>query len=238
MIILCSKLIRPVRLYSNVSLLSELFALEKKYAILLRDFAEARAISHGEALHSRILKTIPNPDLFLCNSLINMYSKCGFVQNARRVFDEMPERDVISWNTIIDGYFLAEMFPYVLQFFRCMLHSGVALDEFSFTSICRSCLALEAFGNGLAVHCLVIKCGFGGNAFVANGLVEVYAKCHFLRESLKVFVDVEHKDIVLVNTLIGLLAKAGNFEEAFLIFLDNVLIASMWPERATFLLIC
>ncbi|KAH7675635.1 TPR-like protein, partial [Dioscorea alata] len=129
-----------------------------------------------------------------------MYSKCGFVQDARRVFDEMPERDVISWNTIIDGYFLSEMFPDVLQFFRCMLRSGVALDD----------------------------------SFVANGLVEAYGKCNFLRESLEVFLDVEHKDIVLINTLIGLFAKAGNFEEAFLMFLDNVLMSSMRPERATF----
>ncbi|KAH7662023.1 hypothetical protein IHE45_15G103100 [Dioscorea alata] len=93
------------------------------------------------------------------------------------------------------------MFLDVLQFFRYMLHSGVALDEFSFTSICRSCLALGAFGNGLVVHCLVIKSGFGGNAFVVNGYAKAYDKCHFLRESLKVFVDVEHKDIVLVNSI-------------------------------------
>ncbi|XP_039130389.1 pentatricopeptide repeat-containing protein At4g39530-like [Dioscorea cayenensis subsp. rotundata] len=160
----------------------------------------------------------------------------GFVQNALQGCLTKCLNETLSRGTpSLMGIFLLRCFHMCYSSLGCMLHSGVALDEFSFTSICRSCLALEAFGNGLAVHCLVIKCGFWWQRFLLlNGLVEVYAKCHFLRESLKVFVDVEHKDIVLVNTLIGLLAKAGNFEEAFLIFLDNVLIASMWPERATF----
>ncbi|KAJ0966135.1 hypothetical protein J5N97_027273 [Dioscorea zingiberensis] len=163
-----------------------------------------------------------------------MYTKCGFVHDALRVFDGMPQRDVISWNTIIDGYFLSGMLSDVFRFFREMLRRGVALDEFSFTSILRSCVCLGSFGYGLAVHCLVIKCGFCGSAFVANGLIEAYAKFRVLRESMKVFVDVEHKDIVLVSAMIGLLVKAGNLEEAFVIFLENVLASPMQPERAIF----
>ncbi|KAJ0984719.1 hypothetical protein J5N97_003075 [Dioscorea zingiberensis] len=154
------------------------------YATFLRDLAEARAIFHGQAIHCRILKTIPNPRLFLFNSLVNMYTKCGFVHDGFRVFDQMAQRDVISWNTIIDGYLLS--------------------------------------------------CGFCGSAFVVNGLIEAYTKFCVLRESMKVFVDVEHKDIVLVSNMIGLLVKAGNLEEAFVIFLESVLASPMQPQRAIF----
>ncbi|XP_038985571.1 pentatricopeptide repeat-containing protein At2g33680-like [Phoenix dactylifera] len=226
------------RLYSNnpasIRSSTELFELEKTYAGLFRAFTETQSISNGKALHCHILKTMPRPRLFLSNSLANVYSKCQSVDDARQVFDEMLQPDVVSWNTIIDGYFLSGLRSDAFAGFREMLRCGVAPDEFSFTRALKSCSSYRDFGVGLWIHCVIIKYGLGNSAFVANGLVEFYAKFGLLGEMMKVFDMLECKDIVLVNTVIGLLAKAGNFGEAFVKFRDYVLAFSMVPNRATF----
>ncbi|URE00542.1 PPR repeat, partial [Musa troglodytarum] len=204
--------------------------VEKRYAALLRAAAQSGALPDGRAIHGRILRTISHPSVFLSNSLANMYSKCRVLPHALRVFDEMPNPDVVSWNTVVDGCFLSGLRFDALACFREMLRCGVAPDEFSFVGVLKSC----DLGMGFSAHCVVVKYGLGDSAFVASGLAEFYAVYGLLSDVMKVFESLERKDIVLVNAVIGLLAKAGNFEEAFKVFCNHVLASHLLPVRATF----
>ncbi|WOK92076.1 hypothetical protein Cni_G00767 [Canna indica] len=204
--------------------------IEKHYSALLRNAAQARAISDGKAVHCRILKTIPRAHLFLSNSLVNMYCKCNSLPHAFHLFNEMPQPDVVSWNTIIDGCFLAGLPSDALVCFKEMLRSGVTPDEFSFIGVLKNC----DIGMGFSAHCVVVKYGLGDSAFIANGLAEFYAKFGLLGDMMMVFDSLKCKDIVLVNALIGFLAKAGNIGEAFAIFSHYVLSSRLLPDRATF----
>ncbi|GAU17980.1 hypothetical protein TSUD_50890 [Trifolium subterraneum] len=55
----------------------------------------------GRACHAQIIRVGFETDTLTSNMLINMYSKCSLVDDARKVFDEMPVRSVVSWNTMI-----------------------------------------------------------------------------------------------------------------------------------------
>ncbi|CAL9178599.1 unnamed protein product [Musa hybrid cultivar] len=206
------------------------FEVEKRYAALLRAAAQSGTLPDGRAIHGRILRTIPHPSVFLSNSLANMYCKCRALPHALRVFDEMPNPDVVSWNTVVDGCFLSGLRFDALACFREMLRCGVSPDEFSFVGVLKSC----DLGMGFSAHCVVVKYGLGDSAFVASGLAEFYAVYGLLSDVMKVFESLERKDIVLVNAVIGLLAKAGNFEEAFKVFCNHVLASHLLPVRATF----
>ncbi|XP_077252030.1 pentatricopeptide repeat-containing protein At4g39530-like [Tasmannia lanceolata] len=155
------------------------------------------------------------------------------MKDALQVFDEIPQPDVVSWNTMIGGYFVC---GFGLDAFICyqnMLFCGVVPDKLSFTSVLKGCTNLGNIGKGLQVHCNLIKLGLGDNVFVGSALVEFYAEFHCFDESAKVFNSLEFKDIVLINAMIGVHTKNGNSKEAFA-NLREILSSSLVPTRATF----
>jgi pentatricopeptide repeat protein len=74
------------------------------YIHLLQTCVKKRSLSHGKLIHAHILETGFLPNIYLWNTLVNIYAKCGSLADARRVFDRMPERDTFSWTVMISAY--------------------------------------------------------------------------------------------------------------------------------------
>ena len=79
----------------------------------------------GLSVHGQIIKVGFHGDLFVHNSLINFYSACGFLNTARRLFDGMPSRDVVSWNSLIAGYLRSGEIESALDMFEKMEERNV-----------------------------------------------------------------------------------------------------------------
>ncbi|KAK1299335.1 Pentatricopeptide repeat-containing protein [Acorus calamus] len=212
---------------------NQFFDLEKNYSHRLRICANNGDTNTGRSLHSSIIKTIPRPPVFLHNSLANMYSKWGLMDHARRVFDEIPQPDVVSWNTMINGYFSSGSDSLSFDWFLKMVSCGVVPDEFGSSAVLKACSGLGDVCGGARVHCVAIKSGICGSAFVGCGLVEFYAGFGFYEDSMRIFDEMDFKDVVLVNAVIGVQAKIGHIGGAFLNF-RWMLSSSMAPARASF----
>uniref|UniRef100_A0A7N2MGQ5 Pentatricopeptide repeat-containing protein n=2 Tax=Quercus lobata TaxID=97700 RepID=A0A7N2MGQ5_QUELO len=162
-----------------------------------------------------------------------MYWKCGYVSLAEQVFDEMPERDVVSWNTMISGYLSVGYGWNAFIFFKMMLSCGFVPDHLSLNSVLKVCVMNSDLSRGIQVHGLIVKLGLCDNAFVGNGLIELYDEFDCFDESLNVFDALVCKDVAVINTMIKVYAKMGNVEEAFENF--RLLVSDMrGPTRATF----
>lgn len=76
------------------------------------------SLIEGVVSHGRAIKTGFTSTLFICNQLIHLYSKHGLIQDSRKLFDEMPQRNVFSWNAIISAYIKAQNFSQAQDLFR------------------------------------------------------------------------------------------------------------------------
>lgn len=74
------------------------------YPILLQSCTARLSEFEGKQIHNHILKLGFNSDVYVGNTLINMYAVCGNMSNARKIFDEIPVLDLVSWNSILAGY--------------------------------------------------------------------------------------------------------------------------------------
>eukprot|EP01018_Ginkgo_biloba_P013110 Gb_10113 [translate_table: standard] len=74
------------------------------YTSVLSACANLSALEYGKQLHAYIIKTELESSVSVENALVSLYAKCGFIEDARLMFDKMPERDVISWNAMVTGY--------------------------------------------------------------------------------------------------------------------------------------
>jgi pentatricopeptide repeat protein len=94
------------------------------YASLLQFCAKLKAITEGNQIHAHISKAGFEPDIFLCSTIISMYTKCMSVAEVMEVLDKMLQRDIVSWNAVIAGYAQNEFSMEVSELFAQMQQEG------------------------------------------------------------------------------------------------------------------
>ncbi|KAL6008415.1 hypothetical protein ACLOJK_033925 [Asimina triloba] len=190
---------------------------------LLKACSILKSLRQGMQIHAHVVKNgfAFAHNLFALNSLLHMYACCGSLWHARRVFDGMLQKTLVSWNSMIAGYSKFEGFERdALLFFIDMLGEGMAPDGFSFTVLCRACSSALAVEQGIQIHCHVIKHGFESDIFVQNGLIDMYVKFESVDAALRIFDKMTERSLVSHNALIGGLMRLGDSEMAEALFND------------------
>ncbi|PSS20821.1 Pentatricopeptide repeat-containing protein [Actinidia chinensis var. chinensis] len=190
----------------------------KSYSERLRNCALNLSLNEGKEIHGVVIKHGIDPDMHLWVSLINFYAKCGGLDFARRVLDEMPERDVVSWTALIAGFVSAGRGSDGVYLFGEMRREGITPNEFTLaTGLKAGSMSLDlVFGK--QVHAEVIKLGIFSDIFVGSALVDLYAKCGEMKYADKVFFWMPEQNAVSWNALLNGYAQVGNGEEVLKLF--------------------
>ncbi|EFH53913.1 hypothetical protein ARALYDRAFT_323502 [Arabidopsis lyrata subsp. lyrata] len=109
------------------------------FASLLSGVANVGSLRKGEQIHSQVLKLGLSCNQPVCNALISMYSKCGSIDTASRVFSLMDNRNVISWTSMITGFAKHGFAERVLETFNQMTKEGVKPNEVTYVAILSAC---------------------------------------------------------------------------------------------------
>ncbi|CAI9100088.1 OLC1v1037018C1 [Oldenlandia corymbosa var. corymbosa] len=190
----------------------------KDYDTLLNQCVKQRAYREGQRVHSHMIKTHYEPPVYLRTRLIVLYVKCDCLMDARYVFDEMPERNVVSWTAMVSGYAQNGHCLKALDLFVEMLREGAEPNEFTFTTILRSCIGKYGLFHGMQIHSLLVKYPFGSHLFVGSSLLDMYAKAGRTQEALIIFEGLPERDVVSCTSIISGFAQQGLNEEALVIF--------------------
>eukprot|EP01018_Ginkgo_biloba_P000686 Gb_34816 [translate_table: standard] len=188
------------------------------YAYLLETCVHMRALVEGKRLHAHLIETGRNTDTFLQNHLLNMYCKCGSIEDARHVFDKMCKRDSVSWNTIIGGYAQHGFGQEALQLFCQMQSQGTSPDQFTLVSVVKACAGLADIEQGKKVHNHIIKTGFESNVFLGSALVDMYVKSGNMASACQVFDKMHDRNEVTWTSMISGYAQNEHGEDALQLF--------------------
>ncbi|KAF5462388.1 hypothetical protein F2P56_018398 [Juglans regia] len=93
----------------------------------------------GQQIHSSILKSGIPSDVILSTSMVDMYAKCGDIDAALVVFESMPKKNLVSWNSIIGGYARHGLATRALEEFERMIKGGVRPDGVTFVNVLSAC---------------------------------------------------------------------------------------------------
>ncbi|KAK0578299.1 hypothetical protein LWI29_008305 [Acer saccharum] len=157
----------------------------------------------GMQVHGVVVVTGFEFDEFVANSLVVMYAKCGDFVDARRLFDAIPERSVVSWNSLFSSYVQSDFYKEAVDLFQEMVLSGIRPNEFSLSSMINVCASLGDGGQGSKIHGYLIKLGYDSDPFSANALVDMYAKVGNLEDAVAVFEEINRPDIIAWNAVIA-----------------------------------
>ncbi|KAI3745549.1 hypothetical protein L6452_07949 [Arctium lappa] len=178
------------------------------------------AIEVGKSVHGCAIKTCYEIDPYVSVSLLDMYTKSGDIEDARLAFEEIPKKDVIPWSFMIARYSQSDRSEEAVRLF-CRMRQGPAVpNQFTFASMLQACATMENLRLGKQIHCHVQKVGLDLNVYVSNALMDVYAKCGFIEESVSLFRESKNRNEVSWNTLIVGYVLLGNWNMALTLFFD------------------
>ncbi|CAA0824674.1 Glutamate synthase 1 [Striga hermonthica] len=180
----------------------------------------------GEQIYCHVVKLGLSSVNSVVSSLINMYTKCHRMEEARKAFEllfnRMQEQDHsdMSWNVIITGYVQSGGHDYVaIELYCRMITDGeVKPDHITFSSLLKACRNLFNLKLGEQIYCHAVKLGLSSVNSVVSSLISMYTKCHRMEEARKAFELLFKKDLVSYNTLVYGYARNLDLDGAFELF--------------------
>ncbi|XP_042510117.1 pentatricopeptide repeat-containing protein At2g03880, mitochondrial [Macadamia integrifolia] len=204
------------------------------YPSVLNSFASIMDIQNARSVHCSIVKTGFECYRHVSNALVDMYAKQGSLDWAARVFNKMPEQDVVSWTSLITGYTHHGSHEEALMLFCDMRIAGIDPDQFVIASILSACAELTVLAIGRQVHANFVRYGFQSSLSVENSLVTMYAKCGCIEDAYRVFDYMSIRDVVSWTALIVGLAKNGRGKDSLLLY-ENMITTGTSPDFVTFI---
>ncbi|CAJ2670817.1 unnamed protein product [Trifolium pratense] len=190
---------------------------------LLKFSADAKYLNFGKTIHTQLLirnqSSNRHPHIVQLNSLINLYVKCSKLRLARYLFDEMPLRNVVSYNALMAGYLHSGEHLEVISLFKKMVSSfqnDVLPNEHVFTTILSACGHSGRVFEGMQCHGYLFKFGLVFHHYVKSALVHMYSKCFHVDLALQVL-DSEHgsnNDAFCYNSVLKALVESRRLAEA------------------------
>ncbi|KAK9093607.1 hypothetical protein Syun_028518 [Stephania yunnanensis] len=194
-------------------------------------------LSLGKQLHCCVVKLGYHEfAVAVANSLVHFYGKCGGIEDAMRVFDRIPVRDQVSWNSAISSLSKFEEWGLALEVFRCMLEEcAEPPGSFTLVSLAHVCSNMRSRREGLRlgkeVHGYCLRMG-EVMRFTNNALMAMYAKLGCLAYSRALFEQLQNMDIVSWNTMLSSYSQSSRFEEALALFREMV-VKGLKPDGVT-----
>lgn len=172
----------------------------------------------GKVCHGQIILAGLQTDTLTSNMLINMYSKCGLTECARRVFDRMRDRTVVSWNTMIGSLARQGEEVEALSLFIQMQREYRPFSEYTLSSVICACAAKLAVSECKQLHAFALKAAINSNVFVGTAIIDVYSKCCLIKDASKVFEYLNGKSEVTWSSMVAGYVQNELYDEALLLF--------------------
>ncbi|XP_057851870.2 pentatricopeptide repeat-containing protein At3g24000, mitochondrial [Cryptomeria japonica] len=172
------------------------------FVSVLRGCISHGSIEQGRQVHGYVVKIGLELNVIVGSVLVDMYAKCDSIENACKVFDKMPEQDVVSWTTMIAGCAQADQGEKALKLYVKMQEQGLKGNQFTLTSVLTACAGRMSLEEGMQFHAYLIKSGFELSIFAANALVDMYAKCKRIEDAFHVFNKMPKRDHISWSTMV------------------------------------
>ncbi|XP_010459365.1 PREDICTED: putative pentatricopeptide repeat-containing protein At1g17630 [Camelina sativa] len=118
---------------------SKVLANSVTICCILSICAELPAMNLGREIHGHVIRTSMSGNILVQNALVNMYTKCGLLNEGSLVFEAIWDKDLISWNSIIKGYGMHGFGERALSMFDRMIRSGCHPDGITLVAVLSAC---------------------------------------------------------------------------------------------------
>ncbi|KAK4480888.1 hypothetical protein RD792_011742 [Penstemon davidsonii] len=192
------------------------------------------SVEVSKQLHSLMIKYGFCLDSFSGSALIDVYSKFSFVKDARLVFEEINEKDIVVWNSMLFGYAIQSENEAAFNLYLELLRKRETPNGFTFVAVIMASSNLSSLLHGLQFHNQALKIGLDFDPYVTNALMDMYAKCGIVNAAQILFNSVLDKDTACWNSMISMHANHGDAKKALQVFMQMQKNDGIKPDYVTF----
>nr|GMD49649.1 pentatricopeptide repeat-containing protein At3g49170, chloroplastic [Ipomoea batatas] len=203
------------------------------FSSLLKACGNLSSPDIGEQIYNHAVKSGLAGVNCVANALISMYAKSGRMEDARKAFEFLFEKNLVSYNIIVDGYAKNSDSMEAFELYSQTEESGIGVDAFTFASLLSAAASIGAVGKGEEIHAQLLKTGFQSNQSVCNALISMYSRCGNIEAALRVFDEMENRNIISWTAIITGFAKHGFAKTALELF-SQMLRAGVKPNEVTY----
>ncbi|XWS20755.1 hypothetical protein CRYUN_Cryun31cG0129800 [Craigia yunnanensis] len=160
---------------------------EVTFAAIFFVCASEGMVKFGTQLHGLVVSCGLESNSMVANTLLSMYLKCGWLSDGRKLFDMIPQADLVSWNGMISGYVQNGFMEDASCLFNKMISSGVKPDSITFSSFLPAVTGLGSFRKGKEIHGYILRHGTPLDVFLNSALIDVYLKCRDVEMARNVY---------------------------------------------------
>ncbi|KAF8387589.1 hypothetical protein HHK36_026242 [Tetracentron sinense] len=194
------------------------------YPLVLKACSGLSALEQGRRVHELIqfneIHHKIKRNIFVECAMIDMFAKCGSLNEAWRVFEEMPRKDLVSWSALICGNVQNGEWFEALCLFRRMRVEGLRPDSVIVATLLPACGRLGARQLGMGLQGCAIKSGFESDLYVSNALIDMYCKCGDTLEAHCIFCNMIYKDVVSWSALIAGHSQNYEYRESLELYME------------------
>ncbi|KAL2348451.1 hypothetical protein Fmac_002451 [Flemingia macrophylla] len=209
--------IKPLLLFRqmmNAGLMPNQFT----FPFVLKACANKPFYWEGVAVHAQAIKLGMGSHACVQNAILTVYVACRLISSARQLFDDIPERTLVSWNSMIAGYSKFGACDEAVLLFQEMQHLGVEPDVFTLVSLLSVSSKQGYLDLGRFMHLYIVITGIEIDSIVINALIDMYAKCGHLQCAKRVFDRLLDKNVVSWTCMVNAYANHGLVDNAVQIF--------------------
>ncbi|KAL1298455.1 hypothetical protein HN51_042815 [Arachis hypogaea] len=195
--------------------------------------AKSVLLDVGIQLHASIVKLGFSSNVHIGSALISMYCKCGVVSEAQKLFDEMTEKNVVVWNSLICGYLQVKCPMISVNLFMDMLKLGIDPAPLTMSAVLVACSQMEAYELGTQLHSLCLKLEFDHNVVLGTNFIDVYSKCRDLEASRRVFDHMVERNVITWTSMVSGYAQNNQPEKA-MVLIREMLRLGFDPNHVTY----
>ncbi|KAH7836098.1 hypothetical protein Vadar_032682 [Vaccinium darrowii] len=192
------------------------------YPSVLKACVQELNLDFGTAVHKSIEASCLDWCLFVQNALVSMYGRCGELDDARKLFDKMPEKDAVSWNSMISGYACKGRWGEAFELFESMRMQGVQLNIITWNTIAGGCLKIGNYKvavellpqmatSGIHLDSVAVLIGLGACSHMGSLILGKEIHCMAIRSHFSGFDNVQ-------NALINMYARCKDLRHAHILF--------------------
>ncbi|XP_058079614.1 pentatricopeptide repeat-containing protein At5g56310-like [Magnolia sinica] len=188
------------------------------FPFVLKAVVQLSTLEVGKEIHSQVIQIGLASEIHVLTGLIQMYSACGAIADARKLFDRMHQRDVVSWNAMVAGYAKIGDVENARMLFERMPERNVI----SWTAVIAGYAQMNRSNEAIAIFRRMQLTDIEPDEISMLAVLSACAHLGALElgEWIHNYIDKHqlHKIVPLINALIGMYAKSGKIEKAVEVF--------------------
>lgn len=203
------------------------------YTAAISSCARLLDMERGEKIHQELVNNNKFLlDGFVSAALVDMYGKGGLLEKAKKIFERIPAKSLVSWNSMISGYSLRGDSKSCIQLLQRMNKLNMKPSSVTLSSLLMACSKSAQLQHGKFLHAYIIRNNVQFDVFLNASLVDLYFKCGRVETAQNIFSKIAKNNVVAWNVMISGYVSAGYYLEALGIYNDMKL-AGIKPDAIT-----